>query len=270
MKRLTWDEKMALAWKRFLPPARPSLAELKIYEKYIKSLLKKDKEVLILGLTPEFRDLILKYQGSPVCLDTNPRIYQALTRLLKRKGKEKLIVGDWTEIPKLKIKKKYFLIIGHQSFNMIPLRRWEKFLKGLKTILDPQGKIITTVTVFLSQDKKIKTLDGFLRYRKLKQPRPPLFTEVMKYLVIGSYNFFKRHPSMKDLRQRIEYLFKKGLINKKEKEEIKKIIPPSDLVLYLPSRDWVDKKFKKYFHVEIKYHPQDSYSKNWPIYILSL
>ena len=57
-------KKIASVWKDILSPSRPSLGDIRIYDKFIKQEIKKRKllKALILGATPELRDLLSKYR----------------------------------------------------------------------------------------------------------------------------------------------------------------------------------------------------------------
>lgn len=59
-QKTRWEKKFARMWTNYVPPQRPSAAEIVLYTKYLRKLQKKKREkikLLILGSTPELRDL---------------------------------------------------------------------------------------------------------------------------------------------------------------------------------------------------------------------
>ena len=63
MAKKQWSQSVANLWGLFLPPARPSLSELVIFEKQLLELKSKRKDFVvgILGSTPEYRDFCQTY-----------------------------------------------------------------------------------------------------------------------------------------------------------------------------------------------------------------
>jgi len=77
---------VAELWPDLKPPLRPSVGEIKIYEKFLKQVLPqiKSKQVLLFGATPEIRDLLAKYKFHLTLIDINPEMIKATTKILKR------------------------------------------------------------------------------------------------------------------------------------------------------------------------------------------
>jgi len=87
MKKWTLD--MANAWKRMTPPIRPSRYDLAVFKQFLKQKVKdkgKNIKVLILGSTPEFRDLVNSKGLTAYVCDYNKDNYEALGLLKKTKG----------------------------------------------------------------------------------------------------------------------------------------------------------------------------------------
>ena len=118
---------LAKKWQLVKPPIRPSKEDLKIYEK----LLKKNKirnNILILGATPELRELALKYGKQIVVCDINLNMILAMTELMRHKNKKEIwIKADWVSVP-----------LKHNHFDAILI----KSVNGLKTTfcLQKEGK----------------------------------------------------------------------------------------------------------------------------------
>lgn len=143
----TWDENTWYRfWKTVEPPWRPSKGEIRFYEKIIKKVLKNNKnpKALVLGSTPEIRDLLAEYPKIEVTvIDLNQSVYRAWTRLMKRKNpREKLIRADWLKMP---LPSNYFdLVFGHCCFANIEIKKHDLFYRNIKRILKKNGCAILT------------------------------------------------------------------------------------------------------------------------------
>lgn len=268
-KKLSWNKQFALAWRKYPPPVRPSRVEQKFYENYIVKTLKKNPKarILILGSTPEFRDLILKHGSTPICCDLNPEVFNTLKSLMKRRGKEKFILSNWL---KLKNKNKFDLIIGHQVFNMLPLNRQALLARAIAKNLKAGGLFVHSIV--MKSKKRFNVLNGFKRYRrlskKLKTP-VPIFPCIYPDLVLA-ISQRKGFYTPKGCLKLVDNLYWKGLITKNERSDCVKIIPPSDLKVYVPTKRQIEKTIKRYFQTLSIYYPSSSYydPHNWPVYVL--
>src|SRR3989344_5386642 len=114
-------------WKHAAHPARPCKEELQVFEKFIKE----HKKVLILGATPELRDLCHKYNLQVSLCDINPVMIKEMSKLIKHKGKERIYIGNWLKIP---TDDTFDLILAEQSMNIVPIKDWDAFLKEVKRV----------------------------------------------------------------------------------------------------------------------------------------
>ena len=61
MERATWNNYLAQTWDKYLPPIRPYAEETAIFKWYVANFIKdkgKIPNILILGSTPELRDIV--------------------------------------------------------------------------------------------------------------------------------------------------------------------------------------------------------------------
>src|SRR4030042_5364331 len=98
-----WSLDLAKQWEKYKPPSRPTSSEVDIYEKHIKNLPKNSK-ILLLGSTPEIRDLAAKYKIKIVLCDWSEKICKALELLTKNELKEGFSKQDWR---KMKFREKF-------------------------------------------------------------------------------------------------------------------------------------------------------------------
>jgi len=69
----------AKKWRKTLPPARPSRGELRVYNQIVKSLSPQIKTALILGATPELRDLLARQKIKISLVDFNINMIKAMS-----------------------------------------------------------------------------------------------------------------------------------------------------------------------------------------------
>jgi SAM-dependent methyltransferase len=268
-KKLPWNEQFAIAWEKLAPPARPSQTEQRFYEKIIKRAIKDNKnpKILILGSTPELRDVLLKNKIKPICCDINRDVFKSLRKLMKyHNRKERFILSDWT---KLAIKEKFDLILGHQVINMLPFKKQILLLKNIYRSLKSGGMFINSL-VLRTKDKNISLLSGFKRYRKfnkitIKNSFSAIHPDLL--LAISRKNGIY---SPKDCLRVVENLYQSKKINKKERDIYFKIMPPSDLKVFVPSKEGIEVIMKKNFKIiDIYYCSSRHYdSQYWPVYVL--
>lgn len=269
-QKLPWNKQFALQWDKYDFPVRPGL-ELAIYEKAVKQVKKRHKnpKVLILGSTPEFRDLLLKYNIASVCCDINPEVFKALRRLVKRKGREIFIKADWRTF---KTPQKFDLIIGHQVFNMLPHYSTNKFIKNVAKNLKPKGIIIHSVLLKPLFRETINPEQGFVRYRalsKVAKKKISFFTVVYPDLsTFLSQGRVYYTPTM--VVNKINELRTKDLITKAELMRLTEIVRPGNISVYPMCKNELEQILKQYFIIK-KVHilPVKYFNpKYWPIYIL--
>lgn len=140
--------------KYYRPLGQPAPQDLKIYKKVVQKHIKniKSPKVLILGATPELRDLLYKLKCQVYLCDISKQVIQALTRLRKYKSPEKIIVSDWCDI---KTKEKFDIIVGDITFANLPsFKQYPQMAKSLKKNLIPNGIIVLRHQFWDSQWKR--------------------------------------------------------------------------------------------------------------------
>jgi hypothetical protein len=94
-------KRMAQRWKKYYtPPGRPSEAAIRFYRKFaqlaFRRLKGKRPRVLILGSTPELRDLMFELKADVTTVDFNKDMISGLRAHMRHKGlaKEKHIIAN--------------------------------------------------------------------------------------------------------------------------------------------------------------------------------
>jgi hypothetical protein len=133
-------KKMAESWKKWTPPAKPSKGEIGFFEQELRRLIKKNKKlrVLVLGATPEFRDLLAKYKINTTLVDINKDSIAAMTSLMTRKNpQEKALLSDWVS---MSFPKDHFdLVLSDSAQDNIKFSEFKKFFEKIYLLLKPGG-----------------------------------------------------------------------------------------------------------------------------------
>jgi len=136
----------AKKWRALKPPYKPSRERIDLYRCLIKKYVKGNK-VLILGATPEIRDLLAKLKFKVTLLDISLPMVRAMNSLKKTRNKEKIVIGNWL---KTKFNEKYDLVIGDSVINNLLPSQYTKFFKQVQKFLKNDG-IFIAQGVFLSK-----------------------------------------------------------------------------------------------------------------------
>ncbi len=136
-------------WNLFCSPGRPSPRNILDYEKLFQSTIKKIKtpKILILGATPELRDLLNKFKKAEVCIcDINIEMILAMTELMKKKKaveKEIWVKASWKDMP---LKKNYYdVILGDYITSAFPLKDHAELFNKLRSVLNKKGCFVSRV-----------------------------------------------------------------------------------------------------------------------------
>jgi len=272
-KTETW-KKFIKNWSRITSPGRPTKKETEIYRKFgLLRLKKKGTKVLVLGSTPEIRDMLAKHKNIQVYLiDINIDNSFAMSELMKnRKAKEKEVwmKANWLTAP---LPENYFdLIYGDFVVCNIPFKKQDKFLINIKTWLKKNGLFITRCETIKPEYKNL----SFEKFCCLFENKPVNlktinhFWELGVYLgEIGKENRFSPGVFYKHLRDYLE---------KYPNKNVEKILKTGG-ILYPLEWTWslcMEKRIKSLFsrHFTIKREEFDPkinffYPDWYPIYCL--
>lgn len=146
-----WRE-IATRWTRYAPPARPSAGDVSHMKRGLRRLIQartahgdEQLDVLLLGSTPELRDMLAEFPEVRVTLiDCELSMMKAMTELMTAKPLgEVWVEGDWLAAP---------LLIGHYDAvlsdlvlgNIDPAGQ-AKLILRVHDLLKPSGRWLTRV-----------------------------------------------------------------------------------------------------------------------------
>ncbi len=110
-------------WAEIKQPIRPSESELQFYENYVNKISELDNpKMLILGSTPEFRDMAIKYGMQSVCADLGKPIWEAMKHFMTEQGEDELLHCDWLKLPE------------NNKYDLILLDDFEKVMRDYRSM----------------------------------------------------------------------------------------------------------------------------------------
>lgn len=264
MPRQKWTNDMANKWKNYKPPIRPSKDDLAVFRQFLEKKIKEKKnpKVLILGSTPEFRDLINSKGLTAYVCDYKKDNYTALKLLKKTKGKEILIAQDWRN---LKLKHKFDLVFAEASLNMVKKKEVPLILRSVRQILDDKGLFIAKTWIRIST-KNLSLKKIIATYRRKYKGKD--FKNWMNQ-ELHSYRYKEDKGSLHRQYLWFRELYGKGTITKKEFSSIEGLsYETTPLTLFLPTKTEFLKIAKKHMKIEEIIIPKQVGTNKIPIYVL--
>ncbi|MCK5473884.1 MAG: class I SAM-dependent methyltransferase [Candidatus Aenigmarchaeota archaeon] len=275
----------SIVWKQianmwnvyFTPPSRISREEAEKYNGWLKQ--KKDncnaETALVLGATPEIRDILTKFNFKTTIVDINQEMIEAMNSLLKTKNPDEVIVvSNWIETH---LKSGQFdVVIGDAVLPNIPWDKRDLLLSEIHRLLKSNGVFITRAFC-IPKENKIKNLENLLNKFSDKKPTYKSALELELELQILSYDtkthlatFLKPKEMIAGIRNNER--FNTGFENLNEILDIvwnfwsTKFI---DKVFVYNYRDKEELEYQKYFEIVDVFESEDNeYSKITPMYVL--
>jgi ubiquinone/menaquinone biosynthesis C-methylase UbiE len=208
--------------KRGKGTSAPTPEELGLYELFFKKAIKNKKKTktLVLGGTPELRDLAIKYNSETIAVDISPRLLLALTNVMQHKEdfNNKYMIGDWLELYYFLKKHSFDVILADLSLNNVPYNLYNKMFRIINYLLKKEGYFITRHLVYsnFNQNKSKESIVD--EFNKGKNSCLGLLLELGMYTEIRKKAF---NPKTKEMDW--SYLYKdynKYLIKHIKKEEL--------------------------------------------------
>ncbi len=154
--------KYAEPWKDFaerrkkygVPPGVPSESAIEHYKRLIlKSTNNKPGKALVLGATPQIRDMLQDINFEVTIIDINFEMIFATTDMMRHKNPEEIIVrSNWITCP---LKSNYYdIVIGDLVLCNIPKNLKDKFLRQIHRVLKKDGSWITKLFIMNIDSKE--------------------------------------------------------------------------------------------------------------------
>lgn len=253
-----WD--IAQTWQKYCSPARPDASELDIAQQ----LLKPGMKVLLLGSTPEYRDLFTKHRCHATVIDYSEDNFHAMTKLMRVPPQnETFVEANWLDMP---IVDKFDLIIGDHVINLLPLALWPVFLEKIKSLLNPGAfflQRIITRTVPYNKSKE----DVFSKTAKLDGPA--LFSRTFYDLLTLSMDQAEQSVCLGDTWKLVEKINSSGLLTLEQFQHFQSLSwENSQVKAYITSKEYILEQIQKFF-VKNSIVEGEIYYKDLTFFILS-
>ncbi len=230
---------------KFGPASSPDLWFL--FQKYFKVAVAKKRKVnvLVLGATPEFRDLALKNNCNVVALDFSMAMIKKMSLAMKYQNhpNETIVIANWLSSP---IKDNFFdLIVGDLVAVNIPKKLQGVFFGELKRMLKKGGHILLKEAYIIPEIGIRKAEEIIELSRREKWDAADLLAFLYFYSDLGCYDAKTNKAKHKILFKKIDKLHKENKLDKTEYEALQKM--RSDNTLYVLPKELFLKNFTKYF-----------------------
>ena len=265
---------MADSWKLFTPPWHPSVDNITLYKKLLDRTIKgvENPKVLILGATPEIRDMLADYKNIEVVLaDITMEMILAMNELVKKENfsNEIWVKSDWLKMP---LEKDYFdAIIGDYVISQFPKELTNNFLSKIKSLLKPNGRFIHR-TIFFNEDTAMD-FDAIIKKFEGTEESHQSVTDVASYCFVGKTTTFRNGnystfslPLLKKVRQ--DYEKKNG--KNRWLVALDKVFVPYEKEWFYYSLPETENILERYFVIEEKSNESDSGSLQDATFIYSL
>lgn len=162
-----WENQIDI-WNTVSSPVRPNAEEIKIYKK-ILTKIPGEKNILLLGSTPEIRDIFMSFPAAKVYLaDFSYRMPLAMLKFTKNTdpANEIWVKANWLDLP---FSKNFFdVVMGDLVLQQFPPPVEELFLKKISGILKPTGHFISRFN-FISHEMQTDSLESIIK-KTLSKP----------------------------------------------------------------------------------------------------
>lgn len=263
-----WSKEMAQARKKRRPPTAPSKSEREIYEKFLMRAIKgkRNPKALVLGVTPELREMALKNNCKVVSVDISKDMIEEMKDLVRHKypKKEIIIQGNWLTAP---LEKNSFdLVMGDASFNNLPsLGDAKRLLAKIKRVLKLGGYLLIREVVHLPK-RKSSFQKAVNDYRKGKIKWADFYMEHRFYIFFDKiYNPKTKLFSIAKVFQEIKKKYQKRELTKQEFQSLKSL--ESKVKNLILSKSEFEKLVSKNFSiVSIERGKEFDFCRYMPIY----
>jgi ubiquinone/menaquinone biosynthesis C-methylase UbiE len=272
--QFSWTEVLEI-WKKFIPPIRPSIKEQRIYEHYFDKIKnRRNVKVLILGVTPELRNLVSKSYCNCIVIDFHSVMIKAMNHIIKesrynRGNKEFVIKGDWFCMPFQS--HEFDLILGDCSLNSLRRNELGPLFEELGRLLKIDSYLCMRIVTIPNKLQRQRICDIFEMNRMKNQViSQNIFEDLYLQILfsVEAYNTNTKRSSISKARKEWRKLYFDNKIAKQEYEAFEGILSKGEYAPLILRRNELEDLFKNYFHI-IHIKNKDSNGGGYsPIYCL--
>jgi len=240
-------------------PIRPSEAMMAVYERWIRRVAGgRPARMLILGSTPELRDLALALGVVPVACDHSRQIWETMGRLMQRKGAEEFLHSQWLEIPE---DRPYDLVAGDGSLVMLQPEQIEPMIRKIARLLKPDGAAVLKVGARAHPFSPERFAAALAEYRRTRPPLPLYY-----YFLF----FVTELRSERYLHLNLREVWERELFRYLTPEEIAEVRPRlTDARMFVPAKPELEALLARHCTIEEIVDCNDE-PGHWSTYIYAL
>jgi len=262
MQEIGWTEKVAKEWSQYKPPSRPSASEVEIFESRIKEL-PESSHILLLGSTPEIRDLAAKYGLKITIVDWSEEIFKALKLLTGNKDyNEGFSKQDWRE---MEFSEKFDMIIGDCAITVVPYQDVEKVLNNIERALKEDGIVVQRIWVRHENQKY--SLEDVVKIFKERPENLHWYTSMLFPVLLHYYDAERESLSGEELYQKMQKDYEDGKVPK-ELLDLFSLVrnhkTPNNVLL----KKNLESLLEKYFKITNIEYGNDNFKENSSIYTM--
>lgn len=264
----SWNAQLANVWTKMVGPSRPTCSELNIYLKYIRELQlirKRKLKMLVLGSTPEFRDLGFEESMDVTVIDCNIDYHQKINREIRHKvalEKEKIQIKKWQEIDDYA---EYDIIIGDLITGNIKPIELEEFLKRVADALLPGGFYLGK-SFYQLKEYSIKQPKDIVKKYYEHPAYHPYSTMIYDFSILCLEDDMLYFDKMFKI---IRELYTSGVMDDETFEYFKNIGLDNEMKFsfYIPPLETYLDLLSKYMSIETIEYSNEVYAKEFPLVI---
>lgn len=224
-------------WQNYIStPVRPSLDDLTTFEKFIQKNIPENKTVLLIGITPELRELCAQYDLRVICTGQSEQEFVQSKQLMDRIGQEEFVLSDWNQLPQ-NINQKFDLILCDNILNFAGKDESKNILDSISELLSENGKFV--IRTAIRQNNEYDTvLENILKRFKSKYPELLPTQSCLYEMLLCRYNYEQDFVELKSIWQEAKNNFDEGFIEEQELFDIEvKNWQNSNQCFYIPLQE---------------------------------
>jgi cyclopropane fatty-acyl-phospholipid synthase-like methyltransferase len=266
-----WGAELAVYWRNYVPPCRPSRFELNRLSDIAKDLKLNVKSrrlrVLILGSTTEFRDWAFEERLEAVVVDSSLEFHREVSKELTHENvNESVIFDDWRS---MKFDQEFDLVVGDLVVGNVPRVDLPRFLENVHSSLLPHGRFVTK-SFFARDDRSAKSVDEIIEIMQQFDPCDDPFPDLIYELAMACTDHDKGILSFERMFNEIERAWQQGRITDDQLNRFTEFGWGSKMKFdfLIPTKSEWSNQFLRFFDLEVLHRDEDSFLSSFPLYVL--